>query len=59
MIRVYDHMIIQSGLFWALTTINTTLGCGGSLLEMQSTGFLQISLRLVLSCLQLAEKENI
>ncbi len=43
----------------SLTSINTTLGCGGSLLEMQSTGFLQISLRFVLSCLQLAEKENI
>ncbi len=40
MIRVYDHMIIHSGLFWALTSINTTLGRGGSLLEMQKTGFL-------------------
>ncbi len=30
-----------------------------SLLEMQRTDFLQISLRLLLSCLQLAEKENI
>ncbi len=59
MIRVYDHMIIHSGLFWALTSINTTLGRGGSLLEMQKKVFLQISLRFVLSCLQLAEKGNI
>ncbi len=29
-----------------------------SLLEMQRTGFLQIYLRLLLSCLQLAEKEK-
>ncbi len=58
MIRVI--LVIHSGLFWVLTT-NTTLGCGGLdyLLKMQRTGFLQLSLRLALSCLQLAKKEKI
>ncbi len=56
MIRVFDH------------SFNAVLGFNYkykirlwrySLLEMQRTGFLQISLSLVLSCLQLAEKKNI
>ncbi len=57
MIRVI--LVIHSGLFCVLTT-NTTLGCGGIayLLEMQRTGFLQLSLRVALSCLQLAKKKK-
>ncbi len=57
MIRVI--LAIHSGLFWALTNSNTNIRLWKySLLEMQRTGCLRHSLRLVLSILQLSKKEK-